>query len=104
MTGNRARVDAQSFAMLKDGETAVHVDYVFIADLWGPDPRRTGRHMCIGQARGLLRFDTATCEAVLLHPMLADDGNHLYRKAAGRILQERRTSGAWPDRLRHAAG
>ncbi len=55
-----SRVDAMSIAILKDKEKDEYVDYVFVADVWGKDPRFKERHMIIGQNRGLFRIDKKT--------------------------------------------
>ena len=65
-SSDAARLDAMSLGILREKETSEYVDYVFVADVWGDDPRTKGRFMLTGQQRGLFRIDKASSRASLL--------------------------------------
>ena len=44
-----------SVGVIKDRESSDHVDYVFMADVWGKDPRCVDRFMLVALHRGLFR-------------------------------------------------
>lgn len=93
-----------SLAILRDKETPEEVDYFFVADAWCADPRYRSRRMCVGQRRGLLRFNKESLEATLLYPMAGDAGDKRIFKVAGKVLKERQATGAWPSKAQYAAG
>lgn len=103
-TGEGARIDGMSLLILKDKETSVDIDYVFVADVWCQDPRYKSRQMLAGQSRGLLRFDKKTLDAELLLPMAGDASGKNFNKAASKILKEFRATAQWPEKTQYAAG
>lgn len=103
-TEQDARVDAMSLGILMDEETTQHVDYVFLADVWGKDPRYSSRWMRIGEHRGLFRVDKEMQEVSLLRAMNGDEGDKRFMKAAGKVLSEWKRLGAPPKATQFASG
>jgi hypothetical protein len=100
----KVRVDAMSLAILKDKETSKYVDYVFIADVWGKDPRYAQRQMLVGQNRGLFRLQKASMQFELLRAMQDDDGNKRLDLAVIKVLQEFQNTGIFPNATQFASG
>ncbi|MGJ7498313.1 hypothetical protein ACSFA8_25060 [Variovorax sp. RT4R15] len=103
-SNNALRLDAMSLGILREKETAEFVDYVFIADVWGEDPRGKGRLMLTGQQRGLFRVDKASSRATLLRPMVGDEGGRRFEKAAHKVTSERLRTGSFPEASQYASG
>ena len=80
------RIDSMSLGILMDDETALHVDYIFLADVWAKDPRYKSRWMRIGEHRGLFRVDKESQDVSLLRAMNGDEGHKRFMKAAGKCL------------------
>lgn len=99
-----ARLDAMSLGILRDKETVAYVDYVFIADVWGDDPRSKGRLMLTGQQRGLFRIDKASSRTTLLKPMVGDEDGKRFERAAHKVLSERVRTGGFPEASQYASG
>jgi hypothetical protein len=97
-------VDSMSLAVLKDNETNEDVDYVFIADVWGKDPRRVQRQMIVGQNRGLFRLHKTSMQVELLRAMAGDVGNKRFHNAAAKVLREFQSTGIFPDVTQFASG
>lgn len=97
-------LDAMSLGILRDKDTSDYVDYVFIADSWGPDPRTKGRNMLIGQQRGLFRVEKMSSRATLLRPMTGDGEGKRFNYAAHKVLKERQRTGSFPEATHCAAG
>jgi hypothetical protein len=101
---NSSHVDGMSIAIGKDKEGNDYVDYFFICDLWGKDPRHTRRNMIIGQSRGLFRINKKTLNAELLLPMAGDETEARFHRAVGKVLNEYKISNAFPDKAHFASG
>lgn len=103
-SNDAARLDAMSLGILREKESAEFVDYVFIADVWGDDPRGKGRLMLTGQQRGLFRVDKASSRATLLKPMVGDEGGRRFERAAHKVTSERLRTGSFPEAAQYASG
>jgi hypothetical protein len=97
-------VDSMSLAILQDTETDEYVDYVFVADVWGNDPRSVKRQMLIGQHRGLFRLQKASMQVVLLRAIEGDDGNKRFDQAAAKVIREFQNTGTFPRATQFARG
>ena len=103
-SGDAVRLDAMSLGILREKETGEYVDYVFVADVWGDDPRSKGRLMLTGQQRGLFRIDKASSRATLLRPMVGDEGGKRFQRAASKVTSERLRTGSFPESSQYASG
>ena len=97
-------VDWMSILIEKDKERPEYVDYVFMCDVYGQDPRNAKRHMVIAQNRGLFRVHKATLDAELLRPMEGDDDKKRFTRAFAKVRNEHKESGAFPDKAHFACG
>jgi hypothetical protein len=93
-----------SIAILKDKDGNDYVDYFFISDVWGKDPRYTRRNLIIGQSRGLFRINKKTLNAELLLPMAGDETEARFQKAVGKVLKEYKNGSVFPDKAQFASG
>lgn len=103
-SSDAARLDAMSLGILREKETSEYVDYVFVADVWGDDPRTKGRFMLTGQQRGLFRIDKASSRASLLRPMVGDEGGKRFQRAVNKVTSERLRTGSFPEASQYACG
>ena len=103
-SSDAVRLDAMLLGILREKETSEYVDYVFVADVWGDDPRRKGRLMLTGQQRGLFRIDKASSRASLLRPMVGDEGGKRFQRAAHTVTSERLRTGSFPEASQYASG
>lgn len=99
-----AIADVASIGILQDRETIEHVDYVFVVDVWGKDPRFAGRLMQVGQRRGLFRIQKSSLQVELLRPMEGDGEESRFARAAGKVLNEFKAMGEFPGAAQFASG
>lgn len=97
-------LDWMSILIEMNKSTPLYVDYVFICDVYAKDPRYKKRNMCIGQSRGLFRFNKDTLEVELLFAMEGDDNNSRFHRAAVKILNEYRDTKKFPSKAHYACG
>ncbi len=103
MTFPGGAADWMCIGIEKESETPDHADYIFIADVWGSDPRCKDRSMILGQVRGLFRIFKGSGRARLLVPMPGDPKGRRFRSASHKIQKEWRT-GKLPEKSMFACG
>lgn len=97
-------VDWQSILIHKDKEKKEYVDYFFICEVYGKDPRHEKRNMKIGQTIGLFRIDKTTLEPKLLRSVEGDLENKRFFSAAFKVLREYQSQNIFPDKAHLALG
>lgn len=97
-------VDSQCIFIERDDETEDYVDYFYVSDIRGNDPRYKQRNMVIGQARGLFRINKKTLEPVLLKGIELDLKNRCFHRAAAKILKLYRSDNEFPEKAAFQSG
>lgn len=97
-------VDWMSILIEMDKEKLEYVDYVFMCDVYGQDPRHEKRRMVVGQNRGLFRVNKSTLDAELLLAMDGDDDGKRFIRAVSKVLREQKATNEFPKKAHFACG
>lgn len=97
-------LDWMSILIEKNKEASEYVDYVFICNLYGQDPRRENRRMIIAQNHGLFRVKKPSLKVSLLRAMDGDSDEKRFIRASSKILREYKEHNNFPEKSHFACG
>lgn len=87
-----------------ENDKPTYVDYIFICDVHGKDPRYKSRNMVIGQNRGLFRIEKGTLDVKLLFAMEGDNNNGIFYRAASKVVTEYKNAHEFPRLTHYSCG
>ncbi|MDF2940599.1 MAG: hypothetical protein K0R66_1241 [Gammaproteobacteria bacterium] len=99
-------VDYMSIGIEKNREKPDYVDYVYICNVYGQDPRYAHKYrgIKIGENRGLFRISKETLEPELLISMEGDESKSRYFRAFGKVIRVYKETSIFPDKTGYQCG